>query len=420
MLKVRNFLPLLALGLVSVSWAQSAPATAQKVTAEQKTEVLAKVNQIMSETAFVPGIDFKKWPSYLEAQKKDIDSSDTPIEFVTAINKALTNFGASHIVMSTPQMAENRRQKRGVGLGVQIQPEAGKGIRIVGVFPKSAADEAGLRVGDLVVKANGKKVEGPTDLQGEEGQTVTLAIVRDGKNETIKVTRRAYSNVRPEELKWVNNDTAMLKVWTFDQGYNRENVEKLMGEAAKSKNLILDLRSNPGGAVLNLMHLLGLVMADGSNAGAFLARRDVDKYVKDTGGSPTDFEKIAKQSSTILRARKGRGSMEPYAGNVIVLVNGGSGSAAEIAAAALSEVRDAPVIGTQSAGAVLASIIGPLPHGYALQYPIMDYVSPKGLRLEGNGVKPLISASPVVQYGQKDEAVEKALLYIERLKRFDN
>ena len=102
-----------------------------------------------------------------------------------------------------------------------------------------------------------------------------------------------------------------------------------------------------------------------------------------------------------------------------MIVNKFSGSAAEIAAAALHDVLGAPVIGTKSAGAVLASVIDPVSNGFTLQYPIEDYVTIKGVRLEGNGVTPDILSQDVALRtpNAHEDAIEKACAYFTQAKK---
>ena len=103
--------------------------------------------------------------------------------------------------------------------------------------------------------------------------------------------------------------------------------------------------------------------------------------------------------------------MPVYTGRVAVLVNRFSGSASEIAAAALHDLVGAEVVGTKSAGAVLVSVIGDATNGFTLQYPIMDYVTVKGLRIEGNGVAPTVTVEDAKFRLPKDPdpVVEKAV-----------
>ncbi len=413
-MKLHSFFAVLAATLSISAFAQPA-ATPEKVTLtkEIREAVMKEVNRIVTSVAFVPGVDFAKFSEFMDTQKESLEKAETPRDLTFAVNTSLRKFGISHIVMTTPEMAVARRTRSAVGIGVQIQPEPGKGIRVLNVFPSSPADTAGIQAGDLIIEANGKKVESPVDMQGEEGSTVVVKVDRDGKNKSFSVTRKKYSNVRPETLTWPTPDTAVIKIWTFDLAYDSKNVEKLFGQAGRARNLILDLRSNGGGAVSNLLHLLNLMLPEKTPIGTFIQRNMVDRYVKETGGKATDLPAIARFADRPVRT--GKSNVEKYKGNVAVLINGGSGSASEIAAAALQENLGSPVVGQKSAGAVLVSIMGPLPHGFMLQYPITDFVTSRGVRLEGTGVEPVLDAPAVIKWGEKDLAVDKALLLLQRI-----
>ena len=286
-------------------------------------------------------------------------------------------------------------------------------MRVLQVFEDSPAATAGLQPGDLVIEGDGKKPQTPADLIGDDGSQITIKVKHlNGKIDTYKLTRRKYNNVRPETLTWANKDTAVLKVNTFDVSYNRENVDRLMTQAFSAKNLIVDPRSNPGGSILNLTHLMGLLLPAGTPLGTFVSRYTVDKYVKEMNGKPTDLAGIARWSQSKLRVT--HADVPAFKGHVAVLVNGGSGSAAEIAAAALRDQLNAPIVGSKSAGAVLVSVMSPLPDGFVLQYPITDFVTVNGVRLEGTGVTPVIEAQTLVKFNQPDDAVEKATALLER------
>ncbi len=408
------------LGALALAFVLATPGTTQTpttptttLTPELKAEVMKEVNRIVTNVAFVPGIDFSKWQEFMEGEKETVDKAGDARAFTMAVNAALRKFGISHIVMTTPEMAANRRTRTATGIGIQIQPEPGKGIRVINVFPESPAYEAGIREGDLIVEADGQKVDNPGQISGEEGSTVSVKYERDGKTKAVKVTRRKYSNVRPETLTWVNPETALIKIWTFDVGYSQANVEKLFKEASKARNLILDLRNNPGGQVLNLVHLMSILLPERAPIGTFIQRPMVNRYVKETGGTATDLAAIAKFTDRPIRA--GTPRIDRYKGNVAVLVNQGSGSASEIAAAALKENLSAPIVGAKSAGAVLVSVMNPLPHGFMIQYPITDFVTPNGIRLEGNGVEPIVEAPGLIRWGEKDVAVERAVMLLARI-----
>jgi carboxyl-terminal processing protease len=415
----RAILALVAASVVSFSPAQQAPSsagpTSGPITATEKQDVLDRVNEVVEKDAYVPGVDFSKWPQFLATERVDIDKAQNDRDFSIAVNTALHKFGFSHIVLITPEVSHARLSEKTVGIGVLLQGEP-EGMRIHFVFPDSPAQEAGLQIGDLIIEGNGKKPQSPLELQGDEGTTLALVVKHpDGKTQSYSFVRRKYSTVRPETLSWFNPDTAVLKVNTFDVGYNRTNVETLMKqvEDSNAKNLIVDLRSNPGGSIFNLLHLMDLLLPSGTPLGTFINRSSVESYVKDENGKPTDLAAIARYS------KKGRlissKLATPYfKGHIAVLVNGGSGSASEIAAAALRDDIDAPIVGTKSAGAVLVSMMNQMPHDFMLQVPITDFVTVNGVRLEGTGVTPVVEVPDAARFTDKDQVVQKAALLLDR------
>jgi len=422
--KLRSaFLAILAVFVMGASQAQDAPngdnsnkgPTPAPITATEKQDVLDKVNDIVEKTAYVPGVDFTKWPQFLATERSEIDKAQNDRDFSWAVNKALHKFGFSHIVLITPDAAHARLAEKSVGIGVLLQAEP-EGMRVHFVFPDSPAEEAGLEIGDLIVEGNGKKPESPLELQGDEGTTLSILVKHEsGKTQSYSLVRRKYSNVRPETLTWFSPDTAVLKVNTFDVSYNRNNVETLVKEAEdkNAKNLILDLRSNPGGSIFNLLHLMDLLLPPGTPLGTFINRSSVDSYVKEENGKPTDLAAIARFSKK-GRLISSKISIPYFKGHLAVIVNGGSGSASEIAAAALRDDVDAPIVGSKSAGAVLVSMMNQMPHDFMMQVPITDFVTVNGIRLEGTGVTPVVEAPAIVKFNEKDEAIEKAALLLER------
>ncbi len=359
---------------------------------EVKKEILAKVSDLITTRAYVPGIDFSKWPAFLDGEKAKLDASKDDDEFARDVNEALQKFGASHVFFTTPRSAEIRRTSSTVGIGISSLT-TDDGLLVVRTVPGAPADKAGLVPGDLIVEVDGKKVEGIKGIPGPEGTQVKLKVKhQNGQFQEFTLTRAAFSTKRPEELVEVNKDTAKLNVYTFDFTYSRENVDNLMKKAQKYKNLILDLRDNGGGAVVNLQHLLGLFIPNDDGVGTFVDRRMVSSFEEETGGSDKDLAAIAKWSPRKLRPFPALDA-PVYKGKVVVLVNQFSGSASEICAEALRDEIGAQVVGSKSAGAVLVSVIVPASHGFMLQYPLADYITIKGQRLEGNGVTPDVEVS---------------------------
>ena len=383
-----------------------------------KQEVLDQISDTLTQSAFVPGIDFLKWPQFMAEQKSALDAAKNDEEFRGAVNTALKKFGASHVVLLTPKNSLARRTGATVGVGVSIQviPE---GFAVVRVVKDGPADKVGITLGDIVVEVDGKPVTPNTTLSGDEGTDVSVKVKHaDGKFDQYKLTRQKYSTIRFPELTWVDSDTALLKIYSFEAGYDRKVVSDLIKDALKAKNLILDLRFNGGGAVSNLQHLLGMLVPDAKPVGTFIRRSTVSAYIDSTGEDGTNLAAIADWSESKFRPKR-LGDAPLFTGRIAVLINRFSGSASEIAAAGLHDVMGAPVIGTKSAGAVLASVIDPVSNGFTLQYPIEDYVTIKGIRLEGAGVLPDIAAQDLNLRlpNAKDDGVEKAIAYFAQAKK---
>jgi len=398
-----------------------APAQVIEKNPELKQAVLARITDALTQNAFVPGIDFSKWPDFLEAERSRLETASDDETFTRAVNSALRKFGASHIVLNTPKATSVRREAKNTGIGIGVAPDNGA-MMITYVYAGSPAAKVGLNPGDRILEVNGKAISaGVQSIAGEEGSTVEIKVQKaSGKIEDLSLVRKKYSTVKPEEFTLVDPDTAMLTVHTFDLTYNADRVETLVRKGIGKRNFILDLRGNGGGAVYNLQHLLSCFLAKDVEIGTFISRRVVEDYKEKTGKPGTDLADIANFAKRKVKVTP-KSDVPRFVGNLVVLVNGSSGSASEMAAAALREVGGATIIGRKSAGAVLVSIIAPLTSGFTLQYPLSDYVTIKGLRLEGKGVTPDIEVNQPAFLipNTPDTAVAKAQEVFQRIAQID-
>lgn len=188
------------------------------------------------------------------------------------------------------------------------------------------------------------------------------------------------------ELTWVDEKTAHLRLRTFGDKYKSKDVDEKFEELSKAESLILDLRSNGGGAVSNLQHFMSHLLPPRTELGTMVSRRIAKAYADATKGDATNGAEIAKWTERKFRTSTLKS--EPFKGKVVVLINRGSASASEICAAALSEQKQAPLIGIRSAGAVLVSRVVKLPEDLEMKVPISDFYTSKLRRLEGNPLMP--------------------------------
>ena len=374
----------------------------------EKARILGKLEAVLTRQAFVPNVDFTKWPEMVKSKEKAIQESKTRIDFAMAVNKILADYGFSHISLFPPSFGDQRTNLKRAGIGIRVAIEE-KGLRVTDVFPDSPASEVGLKEGDLVVQCDGKPVHTAADLAGEKGQASDIVVERGTEQVKVHVTRRDYKTVIPESLTW-QGDVAIVKVPTFDVGYSKQNLESIFEVVVpKAKGVILDLRGNGGGRVTNLQHLASFFFnGEDLPMGTFVGKPQMLAY-ESANGKTSDLKAVADYTKFKTRANIRSDGLVVNV-PISVLVDGGSASASEIMAAALHEVKGAPVVGSKSAGAVLASLILPLDEeaGFWVQYPVTDYLTIKGLRLEGNGVSPDFLAKQRV-WGQPDEAVAIAM-----------
>ena len=399
---LRRIIPLFLAAVLTAS------ALAQELSADQKQNVLKSLEETLTTRAFVPGVDFKKWGEYLLRRKDEVDQAKDITSFTRTVNQALRDFGISHCRLQTPRSTAQRGKTSIVGSGILGTIEE-KGIRVRRVFDGSPAKEAGIEEKDLVVKVNGDKPTKIDAVEGEKGSKFHLEIEKlDGSTKEIDVLLKEYSTVRKESLTWQGDDTAVLRIYTFSTGYDRENIETLIAEASKkAKYLILDLRSNGGGAINNLNHLLSLLLPEGTAYGVFVSRTVAEDYAKENPNGPMTPEAMAEWAPRKTKTRKQK--ISSFTGKIAVLINRGSASASEICAAALQETGNAKVIGTQSAGAVLSSVFRKLVEGFSIQYPVSDYVTTKGVRLEAHPIKPDFEVTAVRKDNEADPVVVRAV-----------
>lgn len=383
---------ILAFALVAVP-------SAQEITSEQKTTVLAGVSEVIAKRAFVPGVDFASWPKFVEAQRNQIEKAKTVPQFAAAVNQALRKFGFSHINLQTPRQAERRTQTTAIGIGVSVQASA-KGLVVRGVSEGSPASKAGVVAGDFIVLVDGKKPSDISSVTGDAGKKIAVEIIKStGERVKLAIEFQSYAVTRKDTLTLLADRKALLKIHSFSTGYDRKMMERLVKEAGeKSTAMIIDLRSNGGGARNNLIHFLSLMLPDKTEFGVYVNRALADQFKEAYPEVTCTADAVAKWSPTRAKTAALAG-VKPYGGKIAVLINGGSASASEIAALALRENVGAKLVGSKSRGAVLSSNFAKLEGGFQIQFPISDYVSTKWVRIEGNPLVPDIEISGPIADG---------------------
>lgn len=172
--------------------------------------------------------------------------------------------------------------------------------------------------------------------------------------------------------------------------------------------LILDLRANPGGSLDLAARLAQHLVARPTPGGYFVTQSGYTRrglrtaQALDTATVPPLTASVGADGLTgaveaaggAAMVYVGGGGASAYAGKIAILTDRRTGSAAEAVAAALREVRGAVTVGERTAGAMLSSTEVGIAQGWMLRYPAMDYRTPSGLRVEGDGVPVDVPAPP--------------------------
>lgn len=254
----------------------------------------------------------------------------------------------------------------GVGITIQLR-EDNQGFDIIEVVPGGPAEEAGVKAGDVLIGAGGQSLIGGTmedsrDLiRGKEGTQVELTVLRDGKEQTVTVTRRQFETpVATYEM--LEDNVGLITIENFDQRCAQETIaaiEALREQGATA--LIFDVRNNPGGYKDELVKVLDYLLPEG----------DLFRSVDYRGR-----EEVDRSDAKYLDM--------PMA----VLMNLNSYSAAEFFAAALSEYDAAVTVGEKTYGKGRFQTAIELSDGSAVNLSIGKYYTPKGESLVGKGLTP--------------------------------
>jgi carboxyl-terminal processing protease len=254
------------------------------------------------------------------------------------------------------------------GVGVWVRRTSSGTLRITSVQPHSPAAVAGLHRGDALVAVGGARVAGRTvadvvdGLRGAPGSDVSVE-VRRGSGMVTAELRRTTINDDDVSASMMTSEVEMLRVSAFTRGVGRWVRSRV--EHAQSRHLqglVLDLRDDPGGLLDEAVE----------TASAFLSGGPVVSYVQ-RGSSPQVLRVLGHGNTRIP---------------LVVLVDGGTASAAEIVAGALQDRGRAVIVGSQTFGKGSVQAPSRLSDGAAIELTVGHYFTPSGRSLDGVGITP--------------------------------
>ena len=330
-----------------------------------------------------------------------VDAPDERALIHAAIQGMLTSLDPHSGYLEPVDYSEVQEDTSGEfgGLGIEVTMEEGI-IKVVSPIDDTPAAKAGILSNDYIVELDGQQVLGLTldeavgKMKGPVGTNIKITVVRDGVEEPLKfeLTRDI---VAMRAVRWsMEGDVGVMRLSRFsEQAY--VGIQKAISDIYKSldgkapRGLILDLRNNPGGLVDQAVYVTDAFLKQGA---VVLTRGRVDNESARYDAKPDDLD--AKIADVPL----------------VVLINGGSASAAEIVAGALQDHKRATLVGTRSFGkGSVQSIINLGPDG-AMRLTTARYYTPNNRSIQASGIHPDITVTQDVpdEFKGRDEIIGEA------------
>jgi len=276
------------------------------------------------------------------------------------------------------------------GLGIEVQMKDGL-VFVVSPIDDTPAFKAGIQAGDYIAKIGEDPVRGLTlkeavdKMRGEPGSKIQLTVLRkDADKPLVFDLKRETINVASARGRVLEPGYGYLRVSQFSTTTGKLMLDELkkVKKEGELRGLVLDLRNNPGGVL---------------NAAVDVSDAFIEK------GQIVSIKGREEDSNRVFNATAG----DELSGRpIVVLVNGGSASAAEIVAGALQDTRRAVIVGTKTFGKGSVQTILPLANDAAIKITTALYYTPSGRSIQAEGIEPDITFQPVKVSKVEDDPFE--------------
>ncbi len=298
----------------------------------------------------------------------------------SAVNGMLAALDPHNAYMPPDSFREMQVEMAGEfgGVGIEITIKDGK-LTVISPIADTPAFRAGIRPGDNIWVIDNAFTRSMTineavkRMRGTPGTRVTLVILREGAAKPLLFKlKREVIRIRSVRYRTLEKGYGYIRIAQFQERSAEEFAAALRAlhreNSSGLRGLVLDLRNNPGGLVDPAVDVAGRFLGEQLQGGLIVSMK---------GRDPASRGEL---SATI-------GEKEPHY-PLVVLINGGSASAAEIVAGALQDYGRAVIMGTQSFGKGSVQSIIPLAGGAGLKLTTARYYTPKGRSIQARGITP--------------------------------
>lgn len=367
--------------LAPTAWGQAAPAAAASSDAPAAASSAAGSDPVDLE-------DIRNFSRVYEVVRQAyVEKVDNKTLMKAAITGMLAGLDPHSEYLDKEGLAELNEDTTGAysGLGIEVI-EDGDTLRIVAPIDDTPASRAGIKPGDVIVKIDGKLVTDENidkmfkDLRGAPGTKITLTIVHENSDKLVDLPLvREKISVPSVRVREIEPGYAYIRISQFQED-TAPDLEKKLGELiakhGQPKGAILDLRSNPGGLLTSAV----AVSDDFLNSGTIVTTR----------GRLADANmNFSAHPGDLLDGAP-----------LVLLVDNGTASAAEIVSGALKDNHRALVVGRRTFGKGVVQTVLPLDATHAVKITTARYYTPNGTSIQAEGIKPDIALA--------DLAVRKA------------
>ncbi|HXH64095.1 MAG TPA: S41 family peptidase [Mariprofundaceae bacterium] len=278
------------------------------------------------------------------------------------------------------------------GLGIEISGAQG-GVRVVAPIEDTPADKAGIKAGDLIIKIGDELAkdltlqEAVNRMRGKPGTSIKLTIFREGESKPLEFTiTRAVIHVKSVKSDIMAPGYVYLRITQFADDVS-DLLAKQYNQLAKEEDgriygAVLDLRNNPGGLLDQAVKVSDLFLNKGNIVST-----------KSRVGKDMSFDAT---KGDILHGLP-----------LVVLINAGTASAAEIVSGALKDNHRAVLMGTRSFGKGSVQSVIPLTDGTAFKLTTALYYTPSGTSIQATGIQPDIIVEEIPVSTQQTKAPEQ-------------
>jgi carboxyl-terminal processing protease len=365
---------------------------------KERLKLFDQVWQLVNEKYYDPAFNGVDWPEMRDRYRPRAVSAKSDDELYSVLKAMTGELHDAHTRFRSPQERKRAEKAQASTPGIAVGELDGRPV-VITVDPESEAAGAGVEPGMIVATVDGvpfsdrlsevREEVGTSSsaratalisyhriLTGEPDSSVRLGLLReDGTILNVTLTRRIVPLAPPLLVRELPSGYVLLKFGMFDETAARE-FKRALAQVNHARGIVIDLRGNPGGDLQTALRI-----ADGF----FAEEVSFGKVISRSGKAPSLLLRILGVPSNLEVGRPGG---QLYSGPVVILVNEGSGSDAELFSAGMQESGRAAVIGRQTCGCVLASIAHRVKGGGELDISEFNLLTAQGKRLEGHGVTP--------------------------------